>query len=308
MAGKGRKSAKFRAPPFGGPTLRGPTLRGPTLRGPQFFWVRAPTPSGPPPRWAATPASPHQNKNWPNAVNKNWPNSVMRLAKCGQLTLAKCGVGQIRFGQIQPNKDGQNRFGQMRSEESLFQKSVSHTVICTCFSHATTSSQALAPSHSGKKQSAFLNRHVLKGSKKNKMQRWLSRPGQLPSPLFQDRSRCAFSSSVRSGGTFVLKTSHSCFLNTLRHLSGHCFFLQAQVLVLHLPTLLPFFELFHSVCFKLSVLLLLFNELQASSPQRWLSHSVKLLLSSLCTFDQFLKVSLMMLSVLFFSSLLRSAF
>ena len=33
-----------------------------------------------------------------------------RLAKCGQLSLAKCGIGQIRIGQMRPNKDGQIRF------------------------------------------------------------------------------------------------------------------------------------------------------------------------------------------------------
>ena len=38
----------------------------------------------------------------------------IRLAKCGKLTLAKCGIGQIRFGQMRPNKDGQIRFGQIR--------------------------------------------------------------------------------------------------------------------------------------------------------------------------------------------------
>ena len=33
----------------------------------------------------------------------------IRLAKCGQLSLAKCGSGQIQFGQMRPNKDGQMR-------------------------------------------------------------------------------------------------------------------------------------------------------------------------------------------------------
>ena len=40
-----------------------------------------------------------------------WEGSrLYRLAKCGQLTLAKCGIGQTRFGQMRPNKDGQIRF------------------------------------------------------------------------------------------------------------------------------------------------------------------------------------------------------
>ena len=52
-----------------------------------------PTPPGPP-----TPSGPHQ---------KN------KLAKCGQTKLAK--FVQMRSGQMRPNKDGQIRFGQMRS-------------------------------------------------------------------------------------------------------------------------------------------------------------------------------------------------
>ena len=43
----------------------------------------------------------------------------IRLAKCGQLSLATCGIGQMRFGQMRPKKDGQIRFGPMRSQPIL---------------------------------------------------------------------------------------------------------------------------------------------------------------------------------------------
>ena len=63
VAGKGRKSAKFwapppfGAPPFRGPTLRGPTLQGPTLRGPIFPGLGSHL-SGPP-RSRPTPFAHH---------------------------------------------------------------------------------------------------------------------------------------------------------------------------------------------------------------------------------------------------------
>ena len=76
------------------------------------FW--APHPSGPTPSGPHHPTHPPTTKqNWPNSVKKLAKCGQIRLAKCGQLSLAKCGPGQMRFGQMRPNKDGQIRFGQM---------------------------------------------------------------------------------------------------------------------------------------------------------------------------------------------------
>ena len=68
-----------------------PNPSGPQPFGSHFFWVWAP------PLRAPTPPGPHPSGPPPKTK------------------LAKCGIGQIRFGPIRPNKDGQNRFGQMRS-------------------------------------------------------------------------------------------------------------------------------------------------------------------------------------------------
>ena len=128
-AGERKKSAKFWALHPSGPHPSGPHPSGPHL-----FWVRAPTapaptPSGPHFRAShhfgpPTPSGPHPSG--PHHPTRPPPNQKkkakcglakfgqIRLAKCGQLSLAKCGIGQIRFGQIRPNKDGQIRFGQMR--------------------------------------------------------------------------------------------------------------------------------------------------------------------------------------------------
>ena len=53
------------------------------------------------PHRAPTPPGPHQKQKLAKFGHT-------RMAKC-QLTLAKCGIGQIRFGQMRPNKDGQIR-------------------------------------------------------------------------------------------------------------------------------------------------------------------------------------------------------
>ena len=83
-AGERKKSAKFWAPNPSGPQ---PFV-------PHLFWGRAPTPPGP-----------HQF-----GIGQIRPNEVGQMRPA----LAKCGIGQIRFGQMRPNKDGQIRFGQMR--------------------------------------------------------------------------------------------------------------------------------------------------------------------------------------------------
>ena len=77
-----------------------------------FFWVWAPTPPGPQPS-----GPPPKTKLAKCGLVKFGQEKLakfgqIRMAKCGQLTLAKCGVGQIRFGQIRPNKDGPSLFGQ----------------------------------------------------------------------------------------------------------------------------------------------------------------------------------------------------
>ena len=106
-SGREKKRTKFWAP-----TLRAPTSPGPHPSGPPP--LRAPTPFGPPPpsgpplRAPTTRPAHHLTKN-----KKLAKFGQIRLAKCGQLTLAKCGIGQIRFGQMRPNKDGQIRFGQI---------------------------------------------------------------------------------------------------------------------------------------------------------------------------------------------------
>ena len=104
------------------PTLRAPTPSGPHPSGPH---PSGPHPFGPPPLRAPTPPGPHPRAPTKTKLakcglakfgqEKLAKFGQIRMAKCGQLTLAKCGIGQIRFGQIRPNKDGQNRFGQMRS-------------------------------------------------------------------------------------------------------------------------------------------------------------------------------------------------
>ena len=88
-------------------TLAGNFRRSAPPLGPHLFWVRAPTP-------------PHPKKLAKCGLAKFGQTKLakfgqIRFAKCGQLTLAKCGVGQIRFSHMRPNKDGQIRFGQMRS-------------------------------------------------------------------------------------------------------------------------------------------------------------------------------------------------
>ena len=94
-AGERKKSAKFWAlHPSEHPTHSNTPQRTPHPT--KFFWPNAVWPNS-------------FNKNWPNRPNKVWPNAA-------QLTLAKCGIGQIRFGQMWPNKDGQIRFGQMRPQ------------------------------------------------------------------------------------------------------------------------------------------------------------------------------------------------
>ena len=90
------------------------------------FWpptLRAPTPSGPHPVDPPTTRPAHHSTKNKKLVKcglakfgqqKLAKFGQIRLAKCGQTTLAKCGIGQIRFGQMRPNKDGQIRFGQIR--------------------------------------------------------------------------------------------------------------------------------------------------------------------------------------------------
>ena len=73
---------------FGPPPLRAPTPPGPY-------------PSGPPPLRAPTPSSSHPFRPPPKTK------------------LAKCGIGQIRFGQMRPNKNGQIRFGQIWPRPTL---------------------------------------------------------------------------------------------------------------------------------------------------------------------------------------------
>ena len=117
--GEGKKRAKFWAPHPSRSTFSGfgpPPLRAPTPSGPHPFGappLRAPTPSGPqklgiPPRKLAKCGLAKFGQL------KLAKFGQIRMAKCGQLTLAKCGIGQIRFGQMRPNKDGQIRFGQIR--------------------------------------------------------------------------------------------------------------------------------------------------------------------------------------------------
>ena len=100
--GERKKSAKFWAPHPSAPSLRAPNPSGPTFSG-----------FGPPPLRAP------KTKLTKCGLAKFGQQKLakfgqIRMAKCGQLTLAKCGIGQIRFGQMRPNKDGQIRFGQMR--------------------------------------------------------------------------------------------------------------------------------------------------------------------------------------------------
>ena len=79
-----------------------------------------PHPSGLPPLWAPTPSGPHPFRLPPKTKLAKCGLAIFgqqklakfgqtRMAKCGQLTLAKCGIGQIRFGQMRPNKVGQMR-------------------------------------------------------------------------------------------------------------------------------------------------------------------------------------------------------
>ena len=134
-----KKSAKFWAPHPSAPTLRAPTFSGfgpPTLWapnprattfGPPLFLGSGPHPFGPPSGHPPLRA-PHPFKPPPPDPPTIPPKTKIgqmrsgqirstelakfgqiRLAKCGQLTLAKCGIGQMRI-----NKDGQNRFGQIR--------------------------------------------------------------------------------------------------------------------------------------------------------------------------------------------------
>ena len=90
---------------FGPSHPSAPTLRAPF--GPPFFLGSGPHPFGPPPLRAPT-----KNKKLAKCGLAKF--GQQKLAKFGQLwpnvVLAKCGIGQMRL-----NKDGQIRFGQMRS-------------------------------------------------------------------------------------------------------------------------------------------------------------------------------------------------
>ena len=112
----------FGPPPFGPPTLRAPSPPGPHPSGPPP--LRAPTPPGPHPFRPPPFRPPPKTKLAKCGLAKFGQQKLAkfgqtRMAKCGQLTLAKCGFGQIRFGQMRPNKDGQIRFGQIRPRPIL---------------------------------------------------------------------------------------------------------------------------------------------------------------------------------------------
>ena len=94
--GRGKKSAKFRAP-----TLRAPTLRGLTLRGPTFFCVWAPTlvaPLSMAPPWH----TPDPKLDWPKLVKsgwpkRDWPKSVSSCQACANKKTT--GLCEIRINE-----------------------------------------------------------------------------------------------------------------------------------------------------------------------------------------------------------------
>ena len=102
-------------------------------------------------------------------------------------------------------------------------------------------------------------------------------------------------SSVNSNSSVTFERCF-CHFQILDLKSGHCFFLQVQLIVFlrfpntlgfftHLPVLLPFFECIFHVRLNISVLRFIFSKLHASTPWRRLGHSVQRFSSSFCPFD-----------------------